>query len=645
MSPDQVDVDGAQAPVRRAAQYVRMSTEHQQFSTANQIDTIGAYARKRGIEIVATYADEGKSGLSLGGRPELQRLLHDVSSGTVPFRIILVYDVSRWGRFQDADESAYYEYHCRCAGFQVAYCAEQFENDGSPLSTILKGLKRAMAAEYSRELSVKVFAGQCKLIERGFRQGGRAGYGLRRALVDSSGAFKQELAPGDRKSIQTDRVVLVLGPAKEVATVNMIFDWYVDDKLCFAAIARRLRKLKSRTDLGREWTESAVHLILKNERYLGHNVYNRQSMKLGNKGVRNPPESWVRKDHAFPGIVSVRKFEAAQAIMRERQRRPSDEELLGLLRRIHQERGSLSIGILDESRATSGGYRVFSRRFGGLVRAYELIGYEPSRNLRFAENLRAQVPLRREIMRSIESQMTASGSTAERVRRTTRLLVNGEFSLAIQMTQAHAVVPLGPLRWRILSRHSSDIMVVVRLDPSAQVVDYLILPMFNVESVLFSPRNEAAFNRFRFDSLHSLFELTQRTELPHEQEDGLFADARLVSLLRSEGMTTYPSCLSRIVWPTGARGTAGGRAVLNLVVLRSYLARLLANRRIALFLRKIRPDVGDRTVALARGLDAELGLATPWHRHDQSEMRPRSQRARRSVPAYPDGDRPRRAGV
>jgi hypothetical protein len=56
---------------------------------------------------------------------------------------------------------------------QVAYCAEQFENDGSPVSTIVKGVKRAMAGEYSRELSAKVFAGQCRLIERGFRQGGR----------------------------------------------------------------------------------------------------------------------------------------------------------------------------------------------------------------------------------------------------------------------------------------------------------------------------------------------------------------------------------------------------------------------------------------------------------------------------------------
>jgi len=196
----------------RAAEYVRMSTEHQKYSTENQSEAIRQYAARRGIEIVRTYADVGKSGLSLEGRDALKQLIDLVQSGTTDFTTILVYDVSRWGRFQDADESAYYEYICKRAGISVQYCAEQFENDGSPVSTIVKGVKRAMAGEYSRELSVKVFTGQCRLIELGYRQGGPPGYGLRRVLVDQSGTTKGELARGEYKSIQTDRVILVLGP-------------------------------------------------------------------------------------------------------------------------------------------------------------------------------------------------------------------------------------------------------------------------------------------------------------------------------------------------------------------------------------------------------------------------------------------------
>jgi len=177
-----------------AAEYIRMSTEHQQYSTENQADMIREYAQKRGFTIVKTYADEGKSGLRIEGRDALRQMIDDAESGEANYQAILVYDISRWGRFQDSDESAYYEYICKRAGIQVYYCAEQFENDGSPTSTIIKSVKRAMAGEYSRELSSKVFQGQCRLIELGYRQGGPAGFGLRRMLIDMAGKPKDVLA-------------------------------------------------------------------------------------------------------------------------------------------------------------------------------------------------------------------------------------------------------------------------------------------------------------------------------------------------------------------------------------------------------------------------------------------------------------------
>src|SRR3546814_2807223 len=89
---------------KRAAEYVRISTEHQKYSTDNQAAEIRAYADRRGFEIVRTYADEGKGGLRIDGRSSLQQLLADIDGGNVDFEAILVYDVSRWGRFQDPDE-------------------------------------------------------------------------------------------------------------------------------------------------------------------------------------------------------------------------------------------------------------------------------------------------------------------------------------------------------------------------------------------------------------------------------------------------------------------------------------------------------------------------------------------------------------
>ena len=109
MSTDQnippIDVPPASL---RAAQYVRMSTEHQQYSTANQRDAIRDYAQSHNLEIVRTYADDGKSGLRIDGREALQRLIQDVHSGNADFKLVLVYDISRWGRFQRRNGS----FHC-----------------------------------------------------------------------------------------------------------------------------------------------------------------------------------------------------------------------------------------------------------------------------------------------------------------------------------------------------------------------------------------------------------------------------------------------------------------------------------------------------------------------------------------------------
>jgi DNA invertase Pin-like site-specific DNA recombinase len=140
----------------RAALYVRTATEHQQYSTDTQSDKIRDYASKRGIVIVRTYSDVGKSGLSIFGRTGFQKLLSDVDSGQADFNLILVYDNSRWGRFQDPDEGAYYEYVCERAGIQVTYCTEQCENNSASVSTIVRAIKRSMADEYRRELSVKI---------------------------------------------------------------------------------------------------------------------------------------------------------------------------------------------------------------------------------------------------------------------------------------------------------------------------------------------------------------------------------------------------------------------------------------------------------------------------------------------------------
>jgi len=368
----------------RAAQYVRMSTEHQQYSTENQSDVLREYANKRGIEIVRTFTDSGKSGLRIEGRDGLKDLIEMVQHGKPDFTVILVYDVSRWGRFQDADESAYYEYICKRAGINVQYCAEQFENDGSPISTIVKGVKRAMAGEYSRELSAKVFKGQCKLVELGFRQGGTAGYGLRRLLLDQVGKPKAELQPGEQKSLQTDRVVLVPGPPEECAVIRRIYRLFVHEERTESEIAAELTHHGLKGECDRNWTRGMIRQILTNEKYIGNNVYNRVSFKLKKKRVRNPPQMWVRCNEAFDAIVDAQDFSAAQCIILERHKHVTDFELLDHLRELVRVHGRINGLLIDETEGmpSSSTYR---QRFGSLARAYQLIEYLPNRDFNYIE--------------------------------------------------------------------------------------------------------------------------------------------------------------------------------------------------------------------------------------------------------------------
>ncbi|EXF94319.1 hypothetical protein HK44_001515, partial [Pseudomonas fluorescens HK44] len=280
-----------------------MSTDHQRYSTENQSAAIHAYAMSHGMKIVTTYRDEGKSGLDIGGRNALRTLLDDVQAGNTQFQVILVYDVSRWGRFQNTDESAHYEYLCTSSGIKVVYCAEAFDNDGSPMSTICKGFKRHMAGEYSRELSIKVFAGQCRLVEKGFHQGGPAGYGLRRGLIDERNEFKAELSRGQQKSIQTDRVILIPGPETEIEVIHRIYHQFVHERMSEREIANALNAEGLVTDFDRRWSRGSVHQVLTNEKYIGNNVYAKTSSKLRKGIIRNAPDKWVRCDGAFQGIV------------------------------------------------------------------------------------------------------------------------------------------------------------------------------------------------------------------------------------------------------------------------------------------------------------------------------------------------------
>jgi len=359
-----------------AAQYLRMSTEHQRYSPENQAAAIQKYAETHGFTIVRTFPDDARSGLVLKNRLGLRSLIQEVATGTPCFRAILVYDVSRWGRFQDVDESAHYEFLCRSAGAPVHYCAETFQNDGALPNTLLKAIKRSMAAEYSRELGVKILSGQRNIYQRGFRgSGGMPGYGLRRMLVSPDGAPKQLLAFGERKALMTDRVVLVPGPENEVRCVQEIYDLFVRQKYSYARIAELLNSRSIPYQNERRWNLHAVHQILTSPKYHGILMYGRVSRRLQTKEVKMPESEWLTVPHPSSRVIDDATFTTAGERIASFTINKSDEQILGELSAILAVHGRLNSTLIRQTAGATPptSYRY---RFGSLMRAYELIGYK-----------------------------------------------------------------------------------------------------------------------------------------------------------------------------------------------------------------------------------------------------------------------------
>lgn len=497
-----------------AAQYVRMSTDHQRYSIENQAAVIAAYAQARGLAIVRTYRDEGESGLRIKNRPGLTGLIADVRQGRVNFDHILIYDVSRWGRFQDIDESAHYEFICREAGMTVCYCAEQFENDGSLISGIVKNIKRVMAAEYSRELGVKVHTGACHLSRLGFRQGGRPSLGLRRELIDECGRSKGIMESGQRKSLQTDRVILRPGPQHEIDMVRLIFDCFVKRHLAETKIARELNR-GGVLNQGRPWTFAQIHYLLQNDNYIGTNRYNRHSSRLRTVRKENPPTDWIKKEDAFEPVIDKETFAKAQQILDDRTHcwGMSDEEMLKRLRVLLHRRGQLSRDIINETEGIPSSV-AYLTRFGSLRAAYRLIGYSPKRNYEYVESRTVRSDMIKALVLKVAAALAKSGEDV-RIDQVHQILRVHVIAISFRVARSRLARAATHPSWVIIrGRHlPAGLVVVIRLNEgNKEIRDYLLMPASRLvgRELRFSERNRERLGLRRYGTVVGIIDTVKR---------------------------------------------------------------------------------------------------------------------------------------
>jgi DNA invertase Pin-like site-specific DNA recombinase len=451
-----------------------MSTDKQDLSPSVQKEAIAAYAAARGMEIVASYEDEGRSGVHLKNRPALLRLLHDVTQPR-QFSTVLVYDVSRWGRFQDTDAAAYHEYHCRLHGAQVIYVAEMFGAEVNPITAMLKGMKRAMAAEYSRDLANKARAGQHYVVSRGYQIGPLPPLGYRRCSVSADGQRRVMLENRQRKLAATDRIEWVLASQEEVALVKRICDLYARTRLSFADISRLGAVEDWRDHQGRRLTGRGIATLVKNEALIGNFVWGRG--KHVNSLVNFGPS---RHDGCVPRLIDDDTWGQMQRrIALEICKKQTDEEMVSNLRRALQRSPLLTTRDLRAQGLP--GKRTMRVRLGAWTECLKQAGADPAeRNKALSERARQRIEHGRAFGLAIARKLREDGHL---VAFDGRLNVLDFPELRMRLRLLWPTVGEAGQAWRIrVERISRDVDfdLLVRMEDRFQPKDFFVVPPADV---------------------------------------------------------------------------------------------------------------------------------------------------------------------
>jgi len=324
--------------------------------------------------------------------------------------------------------------------------------------------ERFRAAQYSKELSDKVFRGCVKISQQGYWAGGKPPYALQRLLLDEARKPVQTLAPGQRKSIQNQRVKLARGDELHVATVQRIFREFTQTLRSMQDIAESLKRDGISSPGGGRWDRSKIRRILLNELYVGTLVYNRTTQKLKTPTRHNPASEWIKTPGAFEPLVEPALFDEAQRLVREAALRYTPEYMLDQLRRVLDEHALLRPALLRADPAAPAA-STYATHFASLDSAYQQVFRHALQQVK--QEVEAQL---RSLVQQVESHDDF-------------LVVNGRFTVLIQPS---VPVPHGYTQYwyfRPDARAVVDITLGVPVSgpKGPEILGYLALPRLLVE--------------------------------------------------------------------------------------------------------------------------------------------------------------------
>jgi hypothetical protein len=268
--------------------------------------------------------------------------------------------------------SATYSAECKKHGKQVIYTTLGMPRPDDPLYPVYLQFERFRAAQYSKELSVKVSHGCIKIAQQGYWVGGSPPYGYDRLLLDEARKPVHVLEPHQKKGIQNQRVTLTLGPEEQVSTVRRIFSELIDLGHDLEQIAESLNRDGIRSARGGPWNAGKIRRIVVNQIYAGMMVYNKTTQKLMTPTRRNPLKDWVRTPGAFAPLVEQFVFDHAQAILAQAALRYTPDIMLEHLDRLYREHGFLRPSLLRADAAAPSA-TTYATHFTSLDAAYQQV--------------------------------------------------------------------------------------------------------------------------------------------------------------------------------------------------------------------------------------------------------------------------------
>jgi hypothetical protein len=213
-----------------------------------------------------------------------------------------------------------------------------------------------------------------------------------------------------------------------------IYRSYINDGKTETEIRNDLNARGIETVYDRLWTLYDVHKVLSSPKYTGVNIFNRQSFKLGQKRVRNPPDMWIRCTDAFKAIVSAEDFQKAQVLIAARSRKWDNQAMLDKLKALLKVSGRLTVKIIDAAQDMPSSV-TYMNHFGGLGQAYDLAGWRFERDLTFVVDRKRYKGIRKNLLEPILMNILDSGATYRHLDRFGLLGINDEFTVCTRIVR------------------------------------------------------------------------------------------------------------------------------------------------------------------------------------------------------------------